>query len=98
MNALTRDRWWYLTEPDEQLLATLGVKVFTAPPPTDWPTDREFMAGISCNPSGGISHIEAAPDLAGLEREYIVRGLLAKWHGADTADWPVTVTWTGRRA
>lgn len=90
----TTDHWWYLTTPYGQLLDTLGMKVFTAHPPAEWPADREFVAGIVITPSGGISHIEAVPDLVGMEREYTVRGLLAKWHGVDTTDWPVAVAWS----
>jgi hypothetical protein len=91
-----RDRWWYLTEPYEQLLNTLDVRVVSSGPPIDWPAGREFMTGIVTTPSGGIAYVTASTDLTGMEREYAVRGLLAAWHGIDTAGWPVAMDLTGR--
>ncbi|MDV9168759.1 hypothetical protein R6V09_01195 [Streptomyces sp. W16] len=90
----TFTRWDFLTMPYDDLLYTLGVTVVTRPAPDDWPVGREFMAGVMVTPSGQLSHVIAAPYIVGLEREYTIRGLLAKWHGADATNWPVAMAWS----
>lgn len=94
MSTPTRDRWWYLTVPYEELLDDLGTFVFEKHHP-DLPNR---LAQIIPTGDGRIAYVEVSPDVTGFEREMVLRALLAKWHGADVTDWPVPMVWSGGRA
>jgi hypothetical protein len=78
------DRWYFLTEPYDRLLELDGFEIVSG--------DREtltaaFLGRVEYSPRRIVIH----PDVTGLEREYVVRGLLAARIGIDITDWPVAM-------
>lgn len=85
------DRWHFLTEPLAELLDQCGAWT------TETDEDPHFMGGIrEVAPTRLRVCVPAGQDQ--LEREGVVRGLLAHWFGVDTTDWPVAMEFAGEHA
>ncbi|GGZ28638.1 hypothetical protein GCM10010387_22630 [Streptomyces inusitatus] len=80
------DRWDFLTAPLSQVLNACQARVTEVAPPAEEPGGRRLQAGL-INRTTEIE-IEILADIGPLERDAIIRGLLAAWHGTDTSDWP----------
>jgi hypothetical protein len=84
VTALTADRWPFLTEPYDELLDLDGFPIVEGDPDK---LPASFLARVEYAPRRIVVH----PSVTGLERELVVRGMLAARIGVDTADWPVAM-------
>lgn len=75
------DRTDFLTLPLPDLLDGCNATVIEVPP-----ISPRFLGGVLPYPRFLVVHM--AIGLGDLEHETVLRGLLARWFGADTSDWP----------
>lgn len=85
------DRWYFLTEPYDTLLELDGFAIVDGDPDT---LPAVFLGRVDYRPRRIVIH----PTVTGIEREYVVRGLLAARIGVDVTDWPVPMELSGERA
>ncbi|WP_020118838.1 hypothetical protein [Streptomyces canus] len=89
MNDFDFSRWAFLTEPLPTVLTACQARL------TERPATDDFLGGII---PGATLDVQVPEGQNPLERDSVVRGLLACWHGVDVADWPVPMVVTGKRA
>ncbi|MFJ3635245.1 hypothetical protein [Streptomyces sp. NPDC090112] len=81
MSGFDFSRWAFLTEPMPAVLAECGAVVEATS------DGGSFMGGI--RPDTARLSVVISDDVQGVERDLVVRGLLAAWHYVDISDWPV---------
>jgi len=92
VSALAFAPWHFLTAPLDDLLQQCGV-LGVIPDPGN----GGFLAGIKPLDSGAL-FVYVAPCASAIERDTVLRGILARWFGVDTADWPVEMEFSGEAA
>lgn len=81
MSAFDFSRWAFLSASLSTVLAECGATV------EDTSDGGWFMGGIRPD-TAGLS-VVVSDEVQGLERDLVVRGLLAAWHYVDVTEWPV---------
>ncbi|MGW2584496.1 hypothetical protein ACWCYZ_24755 [Streptomyces virginiae] len=81
MSAFDFSRWAFLSEPLPTVLVECGAFV------EDTSDGGTFMGGI--RPDIARLSVVVSDEVQGIERDLVVRGLLAAWHYVDVSDWPV---------
>lgn len=81
------DRWHFLTAPLPVLLGEARAFI------SEVPDDGRLLGRLE--PFGPILLARVPRSRPALEREAVVRGLLARRAGVDVADWPVDMAWRG---
>lgn len=80
------DRWHYLTAPLPVLLAEARAYI------GEVSGDGLLLGRLE--PFGPILLVQLTSGLSTLERDGVVRGLLARRAGVDVSDWPVDMEWS----
>lgn len=86
---LTFTPWHFLTAPMADLLEQCRVLMVLDDDGADG-----FLAGVHSAPTGELT-VRAAVLDGGIERDTVIRGVLAAWYGIDTTDWPVAMELRG---
>ncbi|MFD5673695.1 hypothetical protein [Streptomyces sp. NPDC127040] len=87
MSAFDFSRWAFLSDPLPAVLAECGAVI------EDTTDGGLFMGGI--RPDTAQLSVVVSDEVQGLERDMVVRGLLAAWHYVDVSDWPVPMSVKG---
>lgn len=87
MSVFDFSRWAFLTSPLPTVLAECGATV------EETSDGGLFIGGI--RPDSAQLSVVVSDEMQGLERDLVVRGLLAAWHYIDINDWPVTMSVKG---
>jgi hypothetical protein len=77
-------RWAFLSAPLAVVLASCRVQLAENAAVPD-----RLMAGLALEAGAAKVHVPVGQDP--MERELSVRGLLARWYGVDTTDWPLSM-------